>query len=105
LPAFKLGSALKTERAVLEMLGELEEEAGSAQLKQQLRHHADATCRQIETSSRRSRRSVSRPTTNRADRALDKVSRANVKIADERMVDAVILAGAAATRASRDRGL
>ena len=45
--AFKLGAALTMENTVLDMLGELQEEARAGELKQQLRHHAEETQAQI----------------------------------------------------------
>ena len=44
---YKLGSALTMERDVLEMLGKLEQEAQSQELRQQFRHHAEETRHQI----------------------------------------------------------
>jgi ferritin-like metal-binding protein YciE len=43
LLTYKLGSALTMENDVLEMLGKLEEEARSDELKQHFRHHAEET--------------------------------------------------------------
>jgi ferritin-like metal-binding protein YciE len=52
---YKLGSALTMERDVLEMLGKLEQEAQSEELRQQFRHHAEEHASRSTTSSTRSR--------------------------------------------------
>jgi HEAT repeat protein len=48
----KLGAALTMEQNVLEMLGNLEEEAQRQPLKEQFRHHADETRQQIQNIER-----------------------------------------------------
>ena len=96
---FKLGSTLKMERTVLEMLETLEDEARRGELKHQFRHHADETRDQIENIEQAFAALGARiddkpcPTIE----AIDKEGKANIKLADERMVDAVILSGAAET--------
>jgi len=95
----KLGAALKMENTVLKMLHKLGEEARGAELKQQLAHHADETRSQIENIEQAfaalGAEDDEKPCP--TIEAIDKEGRANVKIADERMVDAVILSGAAET--------
>jgi ferritin-like metal-binding protein YciE len=95
----KLGSALEMEQTILKMLGKLEGEAQSEQLKQMLRHHAGETEHHI--------RNVEQAFTAmgvEADdspspvaKALDKEGKANIKMADDRLDDLVILSGAAET--------
>jgi ferritin-like metal-binding protein YciE len=95
----KLGSALKMERTVLEMLDDLRDRAVRPALKQQFAHHADETRGQIENLEQ----SFAALGTEADEKpcptieGLEKESRANVKMADERMVDAVILSGAGET--------
>src|SRR4051794_16082632 len=48
LVEFKLGSALKMERTVLDMLDKLGDEARGGEVKQLIAHHADETRGQIE---------------------------------------------------------
>ena len=45
---FKLGTALKMETTVLDMLGRLSDEGRRTELKRRLEHHADETRSQIE---------------------------------------------------------
>jgi ferritin-like metal-binding protein YciE len=95
---FKLGSALKMEHTVLEMLGKLHAEAHRAELKQQLAHHADETRGHITNIEQASALGVEAddkpcPTIE----ALEKEGKANLKLAADTMVDAVILSGAAET--------
>jgi ferritin-like metal-binding protein YciE len=96
---FKLGSALKMEHTVLEMLDKLREEARRPELKRQFAHHADETRAQIENLEQ----SFAALGTEADDKpsptieAIDKEGKANIKLADERMVDAVILSGATDT--------
>jgi ferritin-like metal-binding protein YciE len=96
---FKLGAAYKMEEVVLQMLGKLHDKAHSDQLKQQLRHHADETRSQIgrieQSFSLLGLEPDQKPCP--TIEAIDKESRANIKITDERMLDLVILAGAADT--------
>jgi ferritin-like metal-binding protein YciE len=96
---FKLGSALKMENVVLDMLEKLQEKAHSGALKQQLSHHADETRSQIENIEQAfaalGLEADDKPCP--TIEALDKEGRANIKIADDGMVDAVILAGASET--------
>jgi ferritin-like metal-binding protein YciE len=99
LVEFKLGAALRMENIVLDMLDRLVDEARGTTLKELLAHHADETRSQVENIEQAFAALGSEadekpcPTME----AIDKEGRANVKIADERMVDAVILSGAAET--------
>jgi ferritin-like metal-binding protein YciE len=94
---FNLRSALKMEHTVLEILDKLQDEARRPELKQQFAHHSDETRAQSENleqwfaSLGAEADEKPCPTVE----AIDKESKTNVKIADERMVDAVILSGAA----------
>jgi ferritin-like metal-binding protein YciE len=96
---FKLGAALKMERRVLGMLDKLQGEARSDELKQHLRHHAEETRGHVENVERSllrlGRDADEKPCP--TIEALDKESKANIKLADERVRDLVILSGAAET--------
>jgi ferritin-like metal-binding protein YciE len=97
--AYKLGSALKMERTTLEMLGDLEEHARRDGLKQQFRHHADETRQQI-SNLEKAFSTLGLERDEHVDlviEAIDKEGKLNIKRATDGVVDAVILAGAAAT--------
>ena len=96
---YKLGAALKMENTVLEMLGNLEEEAQSEQLKQQFRHHAEETQQQIQNIEQAFSALGEEPDDSPcpAIEGIDKEGKANIKKADDSVVDAVILSGAAET--------
>jgi ferritin-like metal-binding protein YciE len=96
---FKLGAALTMEQNVLEMLGKLEEEAQRDQLKQQFRHHAGETREQIQNIERAFAVLGEEPDDSPcpAIQGLDKEAKANIKKADDSVVDEVILSGAAET--------
>lgn len=95
----KLGSALTMEQDVLDMLGDLENKARSEQLKQQFRHHADETRQQIDNIEQVFRTLGEEPDDSPCPvtKALDKETKANIKMADDSVVDTVILSGAAET--------
>jgi ferritin-like metal-binding protein YciE len=95
----KLGSALTMEQDVLEMLGDLEDESQSDKLKQQFRHHAEETRQQIVNIEGAFRAFGEEPDDKPcpAIKGLEADAKANIKMADESVVDDVILAGAAAT--------
>src|SRR3954464_1793032 len=97
--SFKLGAALKMEKTVLEMLGDLEEHAQRDELKQQFRHHADETRQHIANIERSFELPGETPNTSPcpAIEGLEKEGKANIKKTDDRVVDAVILSGAAET--------
>lgn len=96
---YKLGCALTMERDVLKMLDKLEASARSEQLKQQLRHHADETRQQLANVERAfsalGMEADDKPSP--VIEAIDKEGRAQIRRADDALVDDVILAGAAAT--------
>jgi ferritin-like metal-binding protein YciE len=96
---FKLGSALKMENKVLGMLGDLEAEARHDALKQQFRHHADETRQQIHNLEQAFAALGEEPDDkpNIVIEAIEKEGKANIKMADDAIVDSVILAGAEAT--------
>ena len=95
----KLGSALTMEQDVLDMLGNLEEEAQRDELKKQFRHHADETRQQIDNIEQVFRALGDEPDDSpcQVTKALDKQAKADIKMADDSVVDAVILSGAAET--------
>lgn len=95
----KLGSALTMEQDVLEMLGDLEDKSQRDELKQQFRHHADETRQQIANIEQSFRAMGEEPDDSPcpAIKGLEADTKANIKMADESVVDEVILAGAAAT--------
>ena len=96
---YKLGSALKMENKVLDMLGKLEQEARDEQLKQQLSHHADETRDQIGNLEQAFRALGKEPDEHACPviEAIDKEGLLTIKRADDELADAVILAGAAET--------
>jgi ferritin-like metal-binding protein YciE len=97
--SFKLGAALKMENTVLEMLGDLQEQAQRDQLKEQFRHHADETREQIANIERAFHALGEEPDDSPcpAIEGIEKEGKANIKKADDSVVDAVILSGAAET--------
>jgi len=96
---YKLGAALKMENEVLEMLGNLEEATQSDQLKQQFSHHADETRQQIQNIEKAFSALGEEPDDSPcpAIEGLDKEGKANIKKADDSVVDAVVLSAAAET--------
>ena len=94
-----LGAALKMENTVLEMLGDLEEKAQREQLKQQFRHHAEETRQQIRNLEQAFSVLGEEPDENPcpAIDGIEKEGKANIRKADDSVVDAVILSGAAET--------
>lgn len=95
----KLGAALTMEQDVLGMLEDLEGKAQRDQLKQQFRHHAEETRQQIDNIEQAFRAMGEEPDDSPCPvtKALDKEAKANIKMADDSVVDAVILSGAAET--------
>jgi ferritin-like metal-binding protein YciE len=96
---FKLGAALTMENTVLKMLGRLESEAQGGEVKELLRHHADETRGHV----RNVEQAFAALGVEADDKpcptigALEKEGKAYLKMADDNMVDAVILCGAAET--------
>jgi ferritin-like metal-binding protein YciE len=97
--SFKLGAALKMERKVLDMLGDLEKAAQRDKLKQQFRHHADETREQISNIEQAFRSLGQDPDDSPcpAIEGLEKEGKANIKKADDSVVDSVVLSAAAET--------
>ncbi|MBX5468904.1 MAG: ferritin-like domain-containing protein [Thermoleophilaceae bacterium] len=96
---YQLGAALTMERNVLEMLGDLEERTRSDELRRQFHHHADETRQQIGNIEESFRALGEEPDDSPcpAIQGLEKEAKANIKKADDSVLDAVILAGAAET--------
>src|SRR5689334_18476655 len=96
---FKLGAALTMENTVLDMLGDLQEKAQSPELKQQFSHHAEETRRQIANLEQAFTALGAEPDDKPcpAIEGIEKEGQANIKMTDDALVDAVILAGAAET--------
>ena len=96
---FKLGATLKMENTVLEMLGDLEQAAQREQLKEQFRHHAEETREQIHNIEQAFEALGEEPDDSPcpAIEGIEKEGKANIKKADDSVVDAVILSGAAET--------
>jgi ferritin-like metal-binding protein YciE len=96
---YKLGTALKMEKTVLKMLGKLEKEAQRPELKEQFRHHADETRQQIDNVER-SFAALGQAPDEKPCPVIDAIEaegRVQIRRADARLVDAVILGGAAET--------
>jgi ferritin-like metal-binding protein YciE len=95
----KLGAALTMEQDVLDMLGDLEDKAQRTELKQQFHHHAEETRQQIENLEQVFLAIGEEPdeSPSPVTKALDKEAKADIKMADDSVVDAVILTGAAET--------
>jgi ferritin-like metal-binding protein YciE len=96
---YKLGAALTMENDVLKMLGDLEEQSQSEQLKQQFRHHADETRQQITNIEQAFVALGEEPDDSPcpAIEGLEKEAKANIKKTDDSLVDIVITSGAAET--------
>jgi ferritin-like metal-binding protein YciE len=96
---YKLGAALKMEQTVLDMLGDLQEQAQHVELKQQFRHHADETQQQIRNLEQAFTALGEEPDDKPcpAIEGIEKEGKANIKKTDDRLVDAVIVAGAIET--------
>src|SRR5215207_1223884 len=96
----KLGSALTMEQKVLEMLGDLEYESQRDELKRQFSHHADETRQQIANIEQAFRAMGEEPDDSPcpAMKGLEADAKANIKMADDSVVDDVILGAAAATQ-------
>jgi len=97
--SYKLGAALTMENTVLQMLGDLEKNSTREELKQQFHHHADETRQQIENIERSFEELGQQPDDSPcpAIEGLEKEGKANIKKADDSLVDNVILSGAAET--------
>ena len=95
----QLGSTLKMENTVEEMLGELIEEANGRELKQQLQHHLDETRGQIRNLNQVFQALGEEPDEQPcpAIEGIQKEGQANLKMTEDDLNDAVILAGCAET--------
>src|SRR3954471_13449909 len=95
----KLGAVYNMEQTVLNQLDDSAEEAQDEQLEQLLRHHQDETRQQIQNIERAFQSFGWDPdeTANLAFKAFDKQAKAEAKMADESVVDDVILAAAGET--------
>jgi ferritin-like metal-binding protein YciE len=96
---YKLGAALTMENTVLDMLGDLEEASQKEKLKAQFRHHAEETRQQIRNLEQAFSALGEEPDDSPcpAIQGIEKEGKANIKKADDTVVDAVILSGAAET--------
>jgi ferritin-like metal-binding protein YciE len=96
---YKLGSALKMENKVLDMLGDLENDAQRDQLKQQIRAHAEQTRQHVRNIEQAFGTLGKEPDENMnlVIEAIDKEGKANVNMSDDAMTDNVMLAGMEAT--------
>src|SRR3954469_7906070 len=85
---YKLGAALKMENTVLGMLGDLEEAAQKDDLKQQFRHHADETRKQIRNIEQAFSALGEEPDDSPcpAIEGIEKEGQANIKKADDSLV-------------------
>ena len=97
--AYKLGAAYTMEKTVLEMLEELEEEAQSSDLKQQLRHHHDETEQQVKNIEQAFAALGQEPKPQPCPtiEGLEKEGKANLKMVEDELKDSVILGGATET--------
>jgi ferritin-like metal-binding protein YciE len=97
--SYKLGATLTMEQDVLEMLGNLEDEAHSPELKALLNHHADETRQQISNIEQAFKALGQDPDDHPcpAIQGIDKEGKATLKKADEGLADVVILSGATET--------
>jgi ferritin-like metal-binding protein YciE len=97
--AHKLGAALTMENTVVQMLGELTEEANSGELKQQLRHHSEETQAQIRNLQQAFRALGMEPDEQPcpAIEGIEKEGQANLKMVEDELKDHVILAGCSET--------
>ena len=95
----KLGAALTMETTVEEMLGELVEKANGSELKKQLRHHREETQAQIRNLQQAFQSLGQEPEEQPcpAIEGIEKEGETNLKMVEEELNDAVILAGCAET--------
>ena len=94
-----LGACLTMENTVDEMLGKLIEEANDSELKQQLRHHKEETQAQIRNLHQAFESLGMEPKEQpcAAIEGIEKEGELNLKMAEDALVDDVILAGCAET--------
>src|SRR4051812_16858693 len=96
---YKLGSALEMEHTVLKVLGQLQEDARSDELRELLRRHAGETEDQWANLGRAYAALGAEPGEKACPviEAIAKEAKAHTRRADEALVDSVIVAGAAET--------
>ena len=97
--SFKLGAALKMENTILDMLGELDEHAQRAELKEAIRRHAQETRKHV-ANVEQSFRALGEEVDDSPCPAIDGLKsegKATIKKADDSVVDIVILSGLAET--------
>jgi ferritin-like metal-binding protein YciE len=97
--SFKLGAALTMEKNVLEMLGDLQEKTRRPELRELFSHHADETREHI-SRIERSFTLLGEEVDDSpcpAIEGLEKEGKATMKMTDDRIIDAVILAAATET--------
>jgi ferritin-like metal-binding protein YciE len=94
-----LASTLKMENTVEKMLGELVEEANDGELKKQLRHHREETQHQIRNLEQAFEALGKEPDESPClpIEGIEKEGKAKLKLAEDSLKDAVILAGCAET--------
>src|SRR5919202_3022576 len=90
--AYKLGAAYTMEKTVLEMLENLEQEAQSSDLKQQLRHHRQETEQQVRNIEQAFRALGTDPETAPCPvvEGLEKEGKQNLKQVTDELKDSVI---------------
>jgi ferritin-like metal-binding protein YciE len=95
----KLGAALTMETTVEEMLGQLVEEANGSDLKKQLRHHREETQAQIRNLQQAFQALGQEPEEQPcpAIEGIEKEGQTNLKMVEDSLKDAVILAGCGET--------
>jgi ferritin-like metal-binding protein YciE len=96
---YKLGSALEMEQDVLKMLDDLQDEANSGDVKQLLTKHADQTRGHIRNIEQSFEAIGEKPDDKACPpmEGIDKEAKANVRRAEDHLVDNVILSGAVET--------
>ncbi|MCW3000060.1 MAG: hypothetical protein JWN65_3609 [Solirubrobacterales bacterium] len=96
---YKLGSALKMEETIVDMLDRLQAAAQSDDLRRQLHHHQDETRQQV-GNLERAFAAIGEEPDKHVDlviEAIDKQGLLQIKRSEDGVVDSVILAGAAET--------
>jgi ferritin-like metal-binding protein YciE len=95
----KLGAAVTMEQKVLGMLGQLEQAATRAELKEKFRHHANETQQQLQNLEQ-AFQALGEPAEEKpcpAIEGLEKEGRTLIGQTEEQLVDVVVLGAAAAT--------
>lgn len=94
--SFKLGSALKMEQDILEMLGDLQEQTNRSEIRDLLSRHAEETQHHVTNIEECFRLLGEEPddSASPTTKGLAAEGKASIKKTDDEIVDAVILAGA-----------